>query len=47
MGTDRSGTKDLGNDSDGIYLESASGATVGGTTNGDTSEFSAPKKVAS
>jgi hypothetical protein len=32
IGTDRSGTKDLGNDIDGIFLESASGATVGGTT---------------
>jgi CSLREA domain-containing protein len=32
VGTDRSGTKDLGNDIDGIFLESASGATLGGTT---------------
>ncbi len=32
IGTDRSGTKDLGNDVDGIYLEGASGATLGGKT---------------
>jgi hypothetical protein len=32
IGTDRSGTKDLGNDVDGVYLESVSGGTVGGTT---------------
>jgi CSLREA domain-containing protein len=32
LGTDRNGTKDLGNDGDGIFLESASGATIGGTT---------------
>src|SRR5215218_5439583 len=32
VGTDRSGTKDLGNDLDGIFLEGASGATLGGTT---------------
>ena len=32
VGTDRSGTKDLGNDGDGIFLEQASGATIGGTT---------------
>ena len=32
VGTDKSGTKDLGNDGDGIYLDNASGATIGGTT---------------
>jgi hypothetical protein len=32
IGTDRSGTKDLGNGNDGIYLELASGATLGGKT---------------
>jgi len=32
VGTDRSGTKDLGNDGDGIFLEFASGATIGGKT---------------
>jgi hypothetical protein len=32
LGTDRSGTKDLGNDLDGIFLEGASGATLGGTS---------------
>jgi CSLREA domain-containing protein len=32
IGTDRSGTKDLGNSGDGIFLELASGARVGGKT---------------
>jgi hypothetical protein len=32
VGTDRSGTKDLGNDGIGILLEAASNTTVGGTT---------------
>ena len=32
IGTDRSGTKDLGNDSDGIFIVNASGAVVGGNT---------------
>ena len=32
IGTDRSGTKDLGNGGDGIFLEVASGAVVGGKT---------------
>jgi hypothetical protein len=32
LGTDRNGTKDLGNDLDGIFLEGASGATIGGKT---------------
>jgi len=32
IGTDRSGTKDLGNGNDGIFLQYASGATVGGKT---------------
>jgi hypothetical protein len=32
IGTDRSGTKDLGNDGIGLNLEAASGTTVGGTT---------------
>jgi hypothetical protein len=32
IGTDRSGTKDLGNDFGGIFLDNASGTTLGGTT---------------
>src|SRR5829696_2188460 len=32
IGTDRTGTKDLGNDFDGIFLDAASGTTIGGTT---------------
>jgi hypothetical protein len=32
VGTDRSGTKDLGNDGIGLDIEAASGTTVGGTT---------------
>jgi hypothetical protein len=32
VGTDRSGTKDLGNDEIGLDIEAASGTTVGGTT---------------
>jgi hypothetical protein len=32
IGTDKGGTKDLGNDSDGVVVESASDTTLGGTT---------------
>jgi CSLREA domain-containing protein len=32
IGTDKSGTKDLGNDFDGIFLDDTSNITVGGTT---------------
>ena len=32
VGTDRSGTKDLGNDANGLEIEAASNTTVGGTT---------------
>ena len=32
IGTDKSGTKDLGNDDFGVFVRNASGTTVGGTT---------------